>query len=122
MLQKLKQLNPQQDVVFYPLSLDVIEGRMPSVFARYWCQLESTYSYSAASLFFRLAQKVYGQEIDSQDLWIVPRMDKIHNSLGAERISQMFDEGTMSFFISSRFYPELPIITHVENYFIYSKK
>ena len=118
-LQKLKQLNPQQDVVFYPLSLDAIEGRMPAVFSRYWCQLESTYSYSAASLFFRFAQKVYGQEIDPQDLWVVPRMEKIHNSLGAERIAQMFDEGIMSFFISSRFYPELPMIARVENYYIY---
>jgi hypothetical protein len=119
-LEELRRVNPEHDLVFYPYSLGILEGHVPGMLGPYWCYIQATHSYSAASIISNLAETTYGHPIDPQDLFTL-RMEEIHASLPAERIKTLFAEGRMTWFISTRLYPELSLESRVGAYYIYRK-
>jgi hypothetical protein len=119
-LEELRRINPRHDLVFYPYSLGILEGHVPGMLGPYWCYIQATHSYAAASIISNLAETTYGRPIDPQDLF-TPRMEEIHASIPAERIKTLFAEGRMTWFISTRLYPELSLERRVGEYYIYRK-
>ena len=120
-LQLLQRINPQRDVVFYPWSLGILSGRFPGILSPFYCDNAATSSYAAVSVLHNFAESVYGQTIDPKDLF-KQRMEIVHhNAMTLERIRILFDTGSMSWFVSTRLYPDLPMEEQVGQYYIYRK-